>query len=131
MADHMEVDGGGGGGIIGAGSDRASDPTALDFPPQPPGRTERVSFARFCDLLDALSVPKPHAYRVKILRDFRETYLTVSIQFCFVFSFSKEVGRRRLNKKVSPPSSLSKKKNKKQKQNRARGSSLRPCSRGS
>ena len=49
------------------------------FPPPPPGRTERVSFATFCDLLEALQEEYRHARRVEILRDFREKNLTVKL----------------------------------------------------
>ena len=46
------------------------------LPPPPPGRTEGVSFATFCDLLEALQEEPRHTRRVEIVRDFRERYLT-------------------------------------------------------
>ena len=95
----MDVD-----GIIGADKD-VSEPVALEFPPQPPGRTEKVSFATFCDLLEALEVEPRHARRVEILRDFREKYLTVRKLFWIFFSCravgdEKKKEKKRRNSKL-------------------------------
>ena len=106
----MEVDGIGLGARAAADKDTSSEPAALDFPPQPPGRTEKVPFATFCDLLEALSEEHRHARRVEILRDFREKYLTVSFFlfffFLFSFSFSRERSTITTTKKKNSPSFL-------------------------
>ena len=63
------------------------------FPPPPPGKTESVPFATFCDLLEALADERRHARKVEMLRDFREKYLTVR-EFFFLSFLFREVSRR-------------------------------------
>lgn len=62
-----------------ADGDDGHDLALQAFLAPPPGRTESVPFATFCDLLEALTDEYRHARRVEILRDFREKYLTVRV----------------------------------------------------